>query len=147
MKFKGTVSSEFIERRNEIVKKDRRPVEVAERQWDFEFPEYHQCLIPSTGHRIYSGYEYDTEHDFFGNCDFKYLNKRNEIHISHYILKQLEEGKIDHIIPWSYISKNWSRSLEEGDTVQYEILDHIPPSEILSSMNVEHAVRGITFKH
>jgi hypothetical protein len=144
MKFKGTVSVEFINRRNELVKKDNRDTEKAMRQWDFEYPEYHQCLIPSSGHHMFEGYEYDTQHIFFDNCDFKYVNKSNGIHISKFILQSLKEGIIDHIVAWKYINKDWSRALQEGDSVQYEILEYIPTSEILGRFNIENGVRGFT---
>ena len=81
MKYKGKVSPEFIQTRNTKVSEDRRPKDVALRQWDFEFVEYHQSSVSLTGHKIYEGYEYDTVHEFFGNCDFKHVNRNNEFHI------------------------------------------------------------------
>lgn len=141
--YKGKVTQEFIDRRNKQVAKDKRDYDTALRQWDFEFPEHHQCSIPS-GHTLYFGYEYDTVHDFFGNCDFKHVNRFNGFHISPYILKQLKAGKIDHIVPWKYIERDWSKPLDVGQSVQYEVLDYIPAQEILQAIEEKTDVRGFT---
>jgi hypothetical protein len=143
--YKGKVTKEFIDRRDSQVAADDRDYDVAMRQWDFEFPEHHQCSIPG-GHKLYEGYEYDTTHPFFGNCDFKHVNKNNEFHISPYILKQLQSKKIDHIVTWKYKNKDWSRPLQEGDSVQYEVLEYIPASEVLTSIQEKTEVRGFTVK-
>lgn len=143
--YKGKVTKEFIDRRNEQVAEDKRPHDIAMRQWDFEFPEHHQCSIPS-GHVLYEGYEYDTTHDFFGNCDFKHVNRHNEFHISPYILKQISNRITDYIVLWKYKNKDWSRPLEEGESVQYEILDYIPSHEILQAIEEKTDVRGFTIK-
>jgi hypothetical protein len=37
--YKGKVTKEFIERRDQQVLKDKRDRVTAERQWDFEFPD------------------------------------------------------------------------------------------------------------
>jgi hypothetical protein len=146
MKYKGKVSPEFIQTRNTKVSEDRRPKDVALRQWDFEFVEYHQSSVSLTGHKIYEGYEYDTVHEFFGNCDFKHVNRNNEFHISPYILKQLKSELIDHIVLWRFVSHpgNWKRPLEEGDSVQYEILDYIPRQEVLETIKKKSDLRGFT---
>ena len=139
--YKGRVTEEFIDRRNELVKEDSRDVDTAMRQWDFEFPEHHQCSA-NTGHSMYDGYEYDTKHSFFGNCDFKHVNRYNKFHISPYIHEQLKNGTIDHIVAWKYKNKDWSRCLEAGDSVQYEILDYIPAHEVLFAIDTDSEVRG-----
>lgn len=141
--YKGKVTKEFIDRRDVHVAADDRPYDVAMRQWDFEFPEHHQCSIES-GHVLYEGYEFDTVHDFFGNCDFKHVNRHNEFHISPYILKQIRNKTTDYIVAWKYKNKDWSRPLEEGDSVQYEILDYIPSYEILQALEEKTDVRGFT---
>ena len=147
MTYKGKVTKDFIDHRNKMVANDSRAEsdEWKERQWDFEFPEYHQCSIPSSGHKIYEGYEADTEHDFFGRCDFKHVNRFNEFTISTYIHEAMEKGKIDHIIPWKFAPHPslWAKTLQEGDVVKYEILDYIPVNEILSG---KKQVRGFTIK-
>ena len=145
-KYKGKVTKEFIDRRDQQVAKDKRPdmtQKDKERQWDFEFPEHHLCSISSSGHSIYEGYEADTTHNFFGNCDLKHVNRFNEITISKYIRKALEAGKIDHIVPWKFDPHPslWAHTLVEGDVVKYDILDYIPRDEILSGKN---AIRGFT---
>ena len=146
MKYKGKVSPEFILTRDVKVSQDRRPRDVALRQWDFEFVEYHQSSVPSTGHKIYEGYEYDTAHEFFGNCDFKHVNRNKEFHISKYILKQLQTEVIDHLVLWRFVRHpgNWQRPLEEGDLVQYEILDYIPRQEVLETIEKKSDLRGFT---
>ena len=144
--YKGKVTRAFIDRRDEKVAGDSRDRQTAERQWDFEFPEHHQCSI-SSGHKLYEGYEYDTVHQFFGRCDFKYVNRFKEIHIFPFIFKQINAGKIDHIVAWKYKNiKTWSLNLEEGDEVQYEILDYIPVAEVLNSIKENNEVRGFTIK-
>ena len=142
--YKGVVSKEFVTRRDKQVAEDKRDYDTAMRQWDFEYPEYHQSKVG--GHTIYHGYEYDTKHPFFGNCDFKHVNRFDEIHISPYILKQLQKGKIDHIVAWKFLEKDWSRSLQEGDEVKYTILEYIPTSEILTAIQEKSEIRGFTIK-
>jgi len=145
MIYKGKVTQEFIKRRDKLVAEDKRheSQKWKERQWDFEFPEYHQCSIESSGHKIYEGYEADTEHQFFGKCDFKHVNRFNEIHISKYIQKAMKSGKIDHIVAWKFAPHPslWANTLQEGDIVKYEIIDYIPVNEILSGKN---EIRGFT---
>jgi hypothetical protein len=144
--YKGKVTKEFIERRDQQVLKDKRDRVTAERQWDFEFPEHHLASIPTSGHKLYEGYDHDTDHEFFGACDFKHVNRFGEFHISPYIRKQLHEGKIEHIVLWKYKHKDWSRSLQEGDTVQYEVIDYIQSDEIISALNQKCEVRGFTIR-
>lgn len=139
MKFKGKVTKEFIDRRNKLVAEDDRDqdIEWKERQWDFEFPEHHQCSIGNSGHSIYEGYEADTVHEFFGKCDFKHVNRFDKIHISPYIRKHIEKGNIDHIVAWKFSPHPslWHHSLEEGDIVEYEILDYIPADKVLELLD------------
>jgi len=146
MKYKGKVPKSFIDRRETKVKEDDRDEHLARRQWDFEFIEHHQASLPSTGHSIYEGYEYDTVHPFFGNCDFKHVNKSNQFHISPYILRQLETGTIDHIVLWRFIRHpgNWKRPLQEGDEVQYEILDYASGYEVMNAIDKKIDVKGFT---
>ena len=142
--YKGVVSKEFVTRRDKQVAEDKRDYDTAMRQWDFEYPEHHQSQLGD--HAIYSGYEYDTKHPSFGNCDFKHVNRFNEIHISSYILKQLKNGKIDHIVAWKFLEKDWSKPLQEGDEVMYSILEYIPTSEILTAIQEKSEIRGFTIK-
>lgn len=144
--YKGKASKEFIARRDKQVAEDKRDYDVAMRQWDFEFPEHHLASIPTSGHKIYDGYDHDTDHEFFGACDFKHVNRFDQFHISPYIQRQISEGKIDHIVLWKYKNKDWSRALQEGDTVQYEILDYIPIDEIIFALNEKSDVRGFTIR-
>jgi len=138
MKFKGKVTKEFIDRRNKKVEDDERDenIEWKERQWDFEFPERHQSSIETSGHEIHEGYEYDTVHKFFGHCDFKHVNRFDQIHISPYIQKCINEGKIDHIVAWKFSPHPslWHNTLQEGDVVYYEILDYIPADHVLKNL-------------
>lgn len=144
--YKGKATKEFIDRRDQQVAEDNREYDVAMRQWDFEFPEHHQCSIATSGHTMYEGYDHDTDHEFFGACDFKHVNRNNEFHISPYILHQIKQGKIDHIVLWKYKNKDWSRPLQEDDSVQYEILDYIPSNEILFALDEKADVRGFTIR-
>ena len=146
MIYKGKVTKEFVDRRDHQVAKDNRDYDEAMRQWDFEFPEHHQSSIVTSGHRLYEGFDHDTDHDFFGACDFKHVNRFNQFHISPYILKQIKKGKIDHVVLWKYKNKDWSRHLEEGDVVQYEILDYIPTDEIIFALKEKNEVRGFTIR-
>ncbi len=138
MRFKGIVTKEFIARRDKQVKKDGRnkSIEWKERQWDFEFPEQHQCTIESSGHEIHEGYSHDTVHKFFGHCDFKHVNRFNQVHISPYIQKCIKEEKIDHIVTWKFTPHPslWHNTLQEGDVVYYEVLDYIPANHVLDNL-------------
>lgn len=148
MKYKGKVNKDFVSRRESKVKEDDREENIARRQWDFEFVEHHQASIPSTGHVIYEGYEYDTIHPFFGNCDFKHVNRFDEFHISPYILKQLKSAEIDHIVLWRFVKhpREWKESLQLNDEVHYEILDYVSGYEVLKAIEEDTDVKGFTVK-
>ena len=139
MNFKGRVTKEFIARRNKKVAEDTRDesIQWKERQWDFEFPEHHQAAMEGSGHVLYEGYEYDTNHEaFFGHCDFKHVNRFDEITLSKYIQKCIREEKIDHIVAWKFSPHPslWHNTLQEGDVVNYTILDYIPAKVVLENL-------------
>ena len=148
MKYCGTVTQEFINRRDKQVQQDTRDYVTALRQWDFEFPEHHQASIPTSGHTVYEGYEYDTVHDVYGNCDFKHVNKNMGFTISPYILKQIVTKKVNHFVLWKYNPHphNWKKSLNVGDRVKYEILDIIPAEEIYQAIQEKSDCRGFTIQ-
>jgi len=146
MKFKGKVTKEFIDRRNQKVEEDDRDMSEKDkqRQWDFEFVEHHQAAIPNSGHEVYEGYEYDTVHSFFGNCDFKHVNRYSTFSISKYIQKQLRENVIDTIVLWQYAPHPhlWHENLQEGDFVKYEILDYLSRDEVLAAIDKSEDIKG-----
>lgn len=139
MMYKGRVTAEFITRRDNQVADDPRSksIQWKERQWDFEFPEHHQSSMEGSGHVLYKGFEYDTNHkDFFGHCDFKHVNRFNKITLSPYIQKCILEEKIDHIVAWKFTPHPslWHNTLQEGDVVRYTILDYIPANHVLDNL-------------
>lgn len=150
MKYKGKVTKEFIERRDQLVQEDDRNMshEDKKRQWDFEFVEHHQANLSTSGHTLYEGYEYDTVHDFFGRCDFKHVNRDNQFSISKYILKQLKENVIDTIVLWKYNPHPhlWHKNLEDGDFVKYEILEYISRNDIINAIEKNTDVMGYGIK-
>jgi len=144
-KYKGIVTEDFITRRNEIASTDTRTGIDPYRQWDFEFVEFHQASL-NNGHTVYEGYEYDTTHKFFGNCDFKHVNSKREVTISAYIRDKLERGIIDNIVAWSYIKKDWSKNFEVGDAVHYQIIGYIPRDLVLDALKTGNETHGLTIK-
>jgi hypothetical protein len=144
--YNAKVTAEFIAQRDIKVELDKREKHTAERQWDFEFAEMHQCVIDPM-QTLYEGAEYDTTHKFFNNCDYKHVNRFNEIHISSWILQRFIEGTTNFVVAWKYINRPpWTRNLEAGDMIKYKILDHIPVPEILQAIVEKTTCRGFTIK-
>jgi|TARA_B110000908_G_C10267011_1_gene465198 hypothetical protein len=143
MIYNGKVSAEFIRQRDVKVEKDKRDFHSATRQWDFEFPEYHQASL-NNGHILYEGFEYDTTHKFFGNCDFKHVNAKQQIHISKYIYDKLCKGIIEHIVTWKFVDRNWKQHLAENDIIKYDVLDYISTDDILRAISDNTSICGCT---
>ena len=133
-RFKGLVTQEFIERRNEIVRNDNRSDVNPYFQWDSEFVEWDQCQIDPQ-QTMYDGYEYDTVHAELGNLDYKMFSKKG-VHVSAYIQKQILEGKIDQLVIWKWA--NGYKQLCEGDIVEYEILGTVEAKTVLNRLNNEN---------
>ncbi len=131
--YRGKVDKEFIQRRDELVAQDNRAGLNPYFQWDCEFPEQHQAKIDSF-QTLYDGYEFDTVHKMLGNVDYKIYSKEG-VKLSRYIQKQIRAGKIDKICIWMW-SKPYRR-LEEGNTVEYEILDFVDAQQCLERLECD----------
>lgn len=129
MRFKGKVTKEFIEKRNRHVANDSNPNPYF--RWDSEWPENHQAAVDRF-QTLYEGMEYDTTHDHLGNLDYKLYAKAG-VHISPYIEKKARAGLIDYFVVWSW-AKPWNGPLEEGQTVEYDILGHVDAQSALKNL-------------
>lgn len=130
MRFKGKVTKEFVEQRNEKIAKDKNP--NPEFRWDCEWVEHHQAAVDQF-QTLYEGFEYDTHHAHLGNLDYKCYSKSG-VHISSYIQRQVAQGKIDYFAIWSW-AKPWNGPLEEGQMVEYDILGHVDAKEAVKHLN------------
>lgn len=133
MRFKGKVTKEFIEQRNVKVNKDSNPNPYF--RWDSEFVENHQAAVDRF-QTLYEGFEYDTVHEHLGNLDYKLYAKAG-VHISPYIQEQVKKGLIDYFAIWSW-AKPWEGPLEEGQTVEYDILGHVDAKEAIAQLNSQN---------
>ena len=134
MKYTATVDQSFLDKLEEKVKKDTRPDSEARSQFGFEVVEYSLGKIPGSGHTWYEGFDHDTEHDFFGNCDFKYHNKYGKLTISNTVKKWIEEGLINTFITWKYISRSPYKHLELGEKIKFELLMYIDAKTVYNNL-------------
>jgi hypothetical protein len=134
LKFKGTVTKEFIDRRQKRIDKDMRTDINPYFQWDSEFPECHQCQIDPK-QKLFKGFECDTIHEDYGYLDYKQYSK-NGVHVSKYIQKQIVDEKINYLVIWRWV--NGYKQLYEGNKVTYEILGYVSAKEVLSKLNSEN---------
>jgi len=128
-KFKGTVSAEFIARRD----KKAGGFNAGIRGADAEFIEHHQVLIDPF-QSLYEGYEYDTFHSTLGRIDYKQYSKAG-IKLGEYTQRQIREGMVQYIGIWKWLPNNHWEELHEGKVVQYEILDYVDAKEALKQLN------------
>ena len=134
MRYSYTPTKEFIDRRNDQVREDDRDDVNPYFQWDSEAPEWHQSDIDPKQTR-YEGYEYDTDHEDLGHCDYKMYSKAG-VKLSPYIQKQINEGNIDTLIIWKWCDRY--KQLEEGIPVDYEIVGHVNAKDALAQINLEN---------
>lgn len=134
MRYSYTPTKEFIERRNALVRSDRRYIDLEEkyRRWDAEAPEHHQAEIDPK-QVLYEGWHCDTWHDELGSCDYKQFAKKG-VHISPAIKREIESGMLDTIIVWRWADGNRWNMLREGVPVDYEIMGQVKASDVLSHL-------------
>ena len=125
MKYKGIVDQEFMDYLNKKVSEDKRDRLEAARQWSFEYPERHITKIANSGHSLYEGIDYDTIHDYFGKCDFKYHNKKNTLYLTQYVYDNITKGNIDTFITWRWLGRDPGQPLQLGESVRYELIMYI----------------------
>lgn len=145
MKYKAKVDKEFCEYRDQKNKETERSDN--DTRWDYEFVENHICRVAGSGHKKWDGgiwkgekithHAFDTVHDFFGSCDFKYLTKENTANISVFTKKCILEGKTDTVVFWRWLTHPAGRHsdlLQPGQVGTYEIIDYISGRTVLSNM-------------
>jgi hypothetical protein len=129
--FKAKVSREFIERRDRKAKVFNAGVRGA----DAEFIEHHQVAVDPF-QTLYEGKEYDTVHEVMGNIDYKQYSSQG-VHVSPYIQKCIRSGKVHMLGIWKWYPKNTWVQLEEGQTIQYEVLDYVDAELALQQLDLE----------
>ena len=117
--YKGKVDADFIKHRNSIIRKRDAGIRGA----DSEFVEFHQAKIDPM-QSLYEKETYDTYHQILGRIDYKQYSK-DGVHVSKWIQKQIAQRNIDILGIWKWYPSNKWTKLEEGMTVQYEILDFV----------------------
>ena len=117
--YKGKVDADFIKHRNSIIRKRDAGIRGA----DSEFVEFHQAKIDPM-QSLYEKETYDTYHQILGRIDYKQYSK-DGVHVSKWIQKQIAQRNIDILGIWKWYPSNKWVKLEEGMTVQYEILDFV----------------------
>ena len=117
--YKGRVDADFIKHRNNIIRKRDAGIRGA----DSEFVEFHQAKVDPM-QTLYERATYDTYHKILGRIDYKQYSK-DGVHVSEWIQEQIKLKKIDMLGIWKWYPSNTWTKLEEGMTVQYEILDYV----------------------
>lgn len=125
MKYSGVVNQEFIDYLDKKVIADTRDPILAARQWSFEFPERHLCSVKGSGHTLFEGFDYDTDHEFFGKCDFKYHNKEKVLRLTPFVYENINKGNIDTFITWKWLERNPNHALKLNERVKYELIMYI----------------------
>ena len=125
MKYSGVVNQEFMDYLNKKVSEDDRHHIIAARQWSYEFPEKHISGIKGSGHSLYEGKEWDTNHEFFGKCDFKYHNKTGVIRLTNYVYENIAKKNIDTFITWKWLDRSPNVALTLNERVKYQLIMYI----------------------
>lgn len=128
--YTATVFQDFIDRRQERVDEDTRTDVNPYFQWDSEFPEWHQSLTDPL-QTMYEGYEFDTIHEMYRNLDYKMYSKEG-VKVSPYIQKQINAGKIDHLVVWKWT--DGYKQLYLNQEVKYTILGVVPAKEAAAKL-------------
>lgn len=117
--YKAIVSKEFIKHRDNIINKRNAGIRGA----DAEFVEHHQVIVDKF-QTLYEGATYDTHHQILGRIDYKQYAEAG-VKISPWIESKILANEIDVLGIWKWYPKNQWVKLEEGMSVQYEILDFV----------------------
>lgn len=145
MKYKAKIDEEFCNYRDrKNAETDRDPNDT---RWDYEFVENHICRVSGSGHKKWNGgvwkgeelthHAFDTVHEFFGSCDFKYLTKENTANISTFTRRYIEMGRTDTIVFWRWVSHpagSHRELIQPGQTGIYEIIDYIDGPTVLQNI-------------
>lgn len=137
--YRGIATKEFVERRNAIVLEESLKAKNKNTKvplwwrWDCEFPEHDQVSRNSDHKTLYNGFEYDTVHKTYGNCDFKYYSKKGA-HISDYILGQIKKGVVNTIVLWNWEKPQHTR-IQEGEEVGYTIIAYVDAKYVLENIS------------
>ena len=135
-KYSGVVSQDFVNRREEIIKNDKRlgvtrTYQELQQQWDCEWAEQdqaskHEHLRLTEGDKkfIYDIFNIMTSM----RQDYKFKAK-NGIFISGQTVKRTERNEVDEFVPWDYDKSRWFkekdtfvyRPLQAGETVSYNV--------------------------
>ena len=131
--YTSKVNEEFILRRDYLVFNSNRRARTLHQHMihaDCEYAEHHVTTLTETGHKLNPGFEWDTNHDEYGRCEFKHVPKSRRVYIS----KWCQQQEFDTFVFWRFIKRNWDKPLQEGDIITYEIFDYIPKETVLSNL-------------
>ena len=128
--FKGTPDSTFIKNRD--IKKE--VYEKGIRGADCEFPEYHQGQIDDKQTNYLESVEIDNTHTEYGVLDYKQFAQAG-VHLSKFTQKQIKEGKINYIAVWKWPGNNQYKTLVEGESIGYEVLEYVPAKWALANLD------------
>ena len=132
----GTVTKEFIERRNEEAAKliaEGEKKDMAYFRWECEFPEYDAGNFQDIGHKWIPGFCPDTIHEEWKACDWKFYAKAGA-KVSETPQRWIREGKIDTVVLWRFLENRVGKPLKIGEFVGYEILHYIPAKIVLEGL-------------
>lgn len=136
MIYYSKVPSKFITIRNKRAPKYRQGIHGA----DCEYPEYHQLRINKELKESTDKYTHDLIHPEYGRVDFKNWSQQG-VKLSDHVLKNLKEGKVDHLCVWEWCPNNMYVQLKAGMEVEYKILYHISAKEALELPIIDNRMK------
>ena len=130
--FKGTPDSTFIKNRDKNVESGQYDAGI--RGADCEFPEYHQGQVDDKQTTHLDSYIIDNTHTDLGVLEYKQFAKAG-VKMKSFTQKQIRENKIDYIVVWRWSNNNRYKTLVEGESIGYEILEYVDAKWALANLD------------
>ena len=130
--FRGVPDSTFIKNRDK--KKD--DYEAGIRGADCEFPEYHQGQVDDKQTNHLTSIAIDNTHTDLGVLDYKQFAKAG-VKMESFTQEQIEKENINYIVVWRWSNNNRYKTLVEGESIGYEILEYVDAKWALENLDKE----------
>jgi len=130
--FKGTPDSTFIKNRDKNA--ESGDYDAGIRGADCEFPEYHQGQVDNKQTTYLDSYVIDNTHTDLGVLEYKQFAKAG-VKMNSFTQEQIEKDNINYIAVWRWSDNNRYKTLVEGESISYEVLEYVPAKWALANLD------------